>query len=251
MKHKSMTLSLLALAVLSGAAVRFWNLGSAMDEAGLPLGDHPATLCMVALSVLFALIFLLLSFRSPGRGTDHTVLVFSPLQQGISLLGAGLVAVGALLGLAGNGTAGLVLAVLGLLAGISMGATVRLRKTGNRVPLPELFPVAYLIIKLILNFKDWSTDPIILDYFDMLFALIFVLLALYHGAGFLFGKGKSRKTLFCACCACVFCPMAAVSGIMKGTWSVTVEYVGYLLWMAAMVPCLLTEGEGPQKAEKK
>ena len=55
--------------------------------------------------------------------------------------------------------------LLGLLAGICLMIAAYMRSHSRPTAPPlELLPELYLVIQLILNFKHWSTDPIILDY---------------------------------------------------------------------------------------
>lgn len=253
MKHKHLHLILLALAAVFGAAVRFWTLSAAIDSQGLPVTEHPATITLIAGSIVFPLVFLVAAIKSPGRSHFHKVLVFSKAQSGVSMAAAWLILLSAIVSIfRSSGIAALVLFLLGTLSAFCLMMTSRLRLWGNQMPLPELIPVIYLVIKLILNFKDWSTDPIILDYCDMLFALIFTLLAFYGSAGFVFNKGQPRKALFYASVAVFFCAMAAVSDIMDGNFPTAIAYAGYLLWFIPVVQCLLTpRAASPKKEETK
>lgn len=249
MKHKHLYLSVLTLGTVLGAAARFWALSAAIDSQGLPVTEHPATAAFIAVSVLFTLLSGVLAVKSPGRGVEHTVLIFSEKSARLSLAGAFFILIGSILSLfRSGGTAPLILFLLGAASSACLILVSQLRKKGNQTPPPELMPVVYLLIKLILSFKDWSTDPIILDYCDMLFAMIFTLLAFYGSAGFVFDRGQPRRTLFYASAGILFCAMAAVSSFMTGSIGSAVEYLGYLLWMIPLLLCLLTPREAPPKA---
>lgn len=253
MKHKQLHLILLALGTILGALVRFWNLSAAVDELGLFISDHPATLVLVGLGILFVLVFGLLSLRSPGRGVDHGVMTFTTGQANLSLAAAWFLLLGTLLEVlsASFGLEFILLFLLGLAAAFSMILLSRMRRRGNQSAPPELIPIFFLLLKLIFSFKSWSTDPIILDYCDKLFALIFTLLAFYGIAGFCFDRGQPRRTLFCASCGIFFSAMAAVECFMEGAWAAALSYLGLILWLWPSVSCLLVPHEAPQKQELK
>lgn len=253
MKHKQLHIILLALGAVLGALTRFWNLSAALDQQGLFILRHPATSVLIGISILFVLVFAILSQRSPGHGVDHRVLTYGSGQAVLSLI-AGLLLLASSVFYAVSNVFDLevfVLFVLGLGSAISMLVLSMGRKRGNKKHLPELVPVFFLLVKLIFNFKNWSTDPIILDYYDMLFAMIFLLLAVYGIAGFSYDCGCPRRTLFYSSCGIFFSAMAAVDGLMEGTWSNVLLYLAMILWLCPSVYCLLVPREEPPKAAKK
>lgn len=77
----------------------------------------------------------------------------------------------------------------------------------HRKPSPLLYMVAsiYLVVRLVLSFQAWSTDPSIYDYCFRLVAAICCMLGAFQLAGFSFDRGKRRTTLFWTICATVFC----------------------------------------------
>ena len=131
--------------------------------------------------------------------------------------------------------------LLGLLGGFCAFATAVLRRgPGKRSPAPEMVPVVYLLIKTMLNFKRWSTDPVILDYCVQLFALIFTMLAFFRGAGFVLNQGKPRRALFDCMAAVFFCAAAMMDGIHTLSLSAIITYGGFLLWQLPVIWDLLT-----------
>ena len=123
--------------------------------------------------------------------------------------------------------------------------TAWMRSHGKATYPPlELVPDIYLVVKLILNFKGWSTDPIILDYCIMLFALIFVVLGFYYSTGFLFDLGKPRLTLLFTLCACLFSAVAIVDGILDGSFATILEYLGFIAWLLPVV-CAVSVPSAP------
>lgn len=243
----------------AGAAVRCWGLVAAIDELGLPVMSFPIYL-YIALSALFLLVGLGLAIRSPGRSGNHIHLRYGPRSAICAVAAAVLILLGTLVefgeALVSSPTfADPILCLLGLAGGICCLVTARLRiRESGRHPAPELLPVVYLIVKLMLNFKRWSTDPIILDYCVVLFALIFALLAFYHGAGFCLDLGKPRKTLFYAMAAVFFCAGGIADGLMDRKFSTAILCCGYLLWQLPVIwamPVPTQPDPQPPKDEKK
>ena len=101
------------------------------------------------------------------------------------------------------------LPVLGIAAAVCLGVFVFRAQAGQR-PSPLLYMCAslYLVIRLIVCFQAWNTDPSIHDYCYMLLAAICTMLAAFQLAGFSFDRGKSRMTLFWTLCSVLFCSMS-------------------------------------------
>lgn len=242
--HSSAAYFITLLFALLAAGLRLWNLFVAVDEQGLPI-MHLSTVLLIAAAALFLLLALALSFRSPGRSGNCQVFLYGSGGFLCSLIAAILILLGSCAEfgealLAGPGISAPIMCLLGLLGGICCCLTAWFRRRPSpRYPAVELAPILYLLIKLILNFKGWSTDPIIMDYCVILFALIFTLLAFYYGAGFVFNLGKPRRTLFCAMGAVFFCAAAIMDGIMDLSPSTVITYGGFLLWQLPVIWDLL------------
>ena len=128
------------------------------------------------------------------------------------------------------------LLLLGLAGGIGLMAAAWARKSPDRrMPGAEILPVVYFLIKLILCFKGWSTDPVILDYCVQLFGLIFVLLAFLRGAGFSLDQGKPRKTLFLSMGCVFFSAAAMMDGIAALRPDIILLFAGTLLWQLPLI----------------
>lgn len=247
MKHKRFYMIILILFSLAAALLRYWNLNTAVDELGLFISGHPSTLLLVAFCGAAILALMGMSYKSPGRGTDHTVLTCGPVSAGLSL-GAGLIM---LLGVgleAYSSTSDVwsrAVLILGLLAGLSMMILARQRQSGRQVPLWELLPILYLVADLVFRFKSWSTDPMILDYCFQLAALIFSLLGFYGTAGFCFDLGRPRKALFYCACGIFFSVIALADGIHGLDFGTLCGNLGRILWLIPSVLCLLRPRQAP------
>lgn len=252
MKHNRILFPLLMIAGIIGVVLRLWAMGAAAAAGGLPVDDHITTYLTAILSIATVGAFLYFSLKSPDLGEHKNVLDYSLRQFSLGMLGAILILAGAAVEFVENllfipSLSSLFMCLGGFCAGISLMLVTYSRRTGShRYPAAQLLPIVYLVIKLILNFKNWSTDPIILDYCFLLFALIFTLLAFYHSTGFFFNKGKSRKTLFFCLSAVFFSAMAAAEGIAGGSLSTFVTYLGFLVWCCPIISALLAPAESPK-----
>lgn len=251
MKHKHCYLILLIVATVTGAILRYWNLSSAVDLLGLFTPNHPSTLVLTAGSCLFVLLFLILSYLSPGRGGSHNVLTYDTGSTILGLTAGILMLLGVILNAVFTGLDvwNGILLILGVLSSVSLMILSKLRKSGNKTPVWELFPIVFLLVKLFIQFKDWSTDPVILDYCFQLLALIFSLLAVYGSAGFCFDRGAPRKTLFYSACGIFFSAMATADGLQGEQFYAYCFDLGMILWLVSVVLCLLKPQTAPPTEE--
>lgn len=242
MNRRTSCLILLPLSAVVGCALRLWNLTAGVDAQGLPLAHHNSTFLMAGWCALSLIVFALLARGTKGISREPQVL--EPASGLLCYLGGGLILLSAILDFASALAAGAtmsapILCLLGVLSGICLLVVSYLRHQRKPVAPPlELIPEVYLVVKLVLNFKGWSTDPIILDYCVLLFALIFVLLGFYYSTGFLFSQGKPRLTLFCCLGACLFSAMAALDGVMDRSPAAVTEYLGFILWLLPVISCM-------------
>lgn len=239
--------ALACLAAIAGVVLRLWDLRA--GSRGLP------NTVFLAASLGCLALFLALAVTSPGRSGRYQVLAGGGFPVSIAagvliLAGVGLEFAETLL--AGPTAFAAVICPLGILGGICCLIAASARRQGTRrYPAAELLPIAYLLIKLIYNFKGWSIDPIISDYVVILFALIFALLAFHRGAGFFFHQGKPRATLFFAMAAVYFGAAAAMDGLVSRSYSTLITYCGFALWQLPVIAYLSVPRKAPktQKAD--
>lgn len=245
MKQNRILFPLLMIACLMGMALRLWAMNTAIAAGGLPVANHISTYLTVLFSLIMVGLFLYWSHSSPGRSGKKNVLDYSLHQFSQGMLGSVLILFGAVVEfveafLYTPSTSSLFMCLGGFVAGICLMLVAYSRRTGtHRYPAAHLLPIVYLVVKLILNFKDWSTDPIILDYCFILFALIFSLLAFYQSTGFFFQDGKPRKTLFYCLAAVFFSAMAAAEGLGSGSNSTFVTYLGIMMWCLPVITAIM------------
>ena len=239
------------------AGLRLWTLFAALDENDLPT-MHLSMVVLIAVSGAFLLLALALSLLSPGRSGQYRVMQYGKGGASCAMAAALLIGLGAVTEFMealreGASMSAPILTLLGMGACICLFvAAGDRRQDRKRHEAAEVLPVAYLLIKLILNFKSWSTDPIILDYCFKLFAMIFALLAFFLEAGFVFDRGKPRRTLFCAMGAVFFCAAAIPEGMMNFCLSETLFAAGFLLWQLPAIwdlPRPSAPDPSPEKAD--
>lgn len=136
---------------------------------------------------------------------------------------------------------------LGVVSALCFVIFAILRMAGRK-PSPLLFMIAslYLIVRLIVCFQVWNTDPSIHDYAFQLLAAICCMLGCFQLAGFSFDRGHSRMSLFWTLSASAFCAFTVADTLHAGLLSNTLINASFLLAMATCSACLLlTDGPLP------
>lgn len=201
-----------AVAVAGGAAgfgLRHWELASAFEaDTGLPVAGAPATLTLIALSGVVALVLALLcrgkypafqrydqAFGAPGNTLYATAAVLSAFL----LLGsAGLMVWDFLQGTDRVYTR-LLVAALSVVSFLCVLRTAQGNLKGQargRFDLALLMPAYTCCVWLIAAYQVRAGDPVQLDYVYELFAIMAVLLGFYFDAGFSFAKGRPALAAF-------------------------------------------------------
>lgn len=230
--------------VLCGTAIfsvlGFWlrkhQLTAAFDPAGLPTGQGVWSLVILCVLALAAFLAISLTKQQRSGFAEN----FSPdnIAVILSMVAAGLLIAGNVLVLQTptpmappiSRTLLRVTAALGIASGACfVGAASGQHKEKKPPHGLYLLPVVYYILQMIFNFKNWSTDPIILDYCFKLFALIAVMLAAFQLSSFTFGLGKRRLALFLCLTGVFFSAVALADG---GSTHI-LQTAGSMLWLIA------------------
>ena len=226
-------IALIAAPVAAG--LRIWALLTDLDESRLPVMG-PATIVLSLAALAYLVLAVIVANRSKGRSGRYDVLYYGKGGAACAMIAALMIGLGTLLEFLealrdGPSMSAPLLALVGMVATICLFVAAGDRRQERKRHEPaEVLPVAYLLIKLLVNFKAWSTDPIILDYLFRLFALIFALIAFFLAAGFVFDQGKPRRTVFFAMGAVFFCAAAVPDGLMDFSLASALLYGGFLLW---------------------
>lgn len=133
-----------------------------------------------------------------------------------------------------------IMAPLGLIAAVCI-ALFALLVQSKRKPsaVPYMLVTLYLIVRLIVNFQQWNTDPSIHDYCFELFAAISTMLAFFHLGGFCLNCGKRRMSLFWCLCSVFFCGVHAADAFAIGALDETLINASLLLSSAVSTIQLL------------
>lgn len=117
----------------------------------------------------------------------------------------------------------------------------------KKKPSPLLYMVAsiYLIVRLIVRFQFWNIDPSIHDYCFKLLASICCMLGAFQLAGFSFGRGHRRITIFWTLCAAVFCCISLPDTHLSGAMDDLLIGASLLLLMVVSAVQLLFCKEEP------
>ncbi len=211
-----------------GLALQFWLFSTGIDHRGLLRPEHPAGyLCFILLALCFAAFYLCLW---PLTGKPAYEKLFP--QGSLSLIGAVLGAAGILYAVLSDLSAQqnrltILCGIAGLLAvcGMLVGGAVRQRNKKPHV-LCHSFVAVFLMVYLISRYRQWSTDPQLLEYFFPLAACICLMLTAYHRATLDNLTGSRRWFVFFNYSSVFLCLVAAGCE----NW---LFYLGFALWCLA------------------
>ena len=211
----------LPLYMVGGYFFRNYQLNKELLYDGSLISGAFAHKILLVLAVSFVLAYACIFYFTKPQKTFRGCFSCSPLSCGAQLLaGLGLVA-GNVLGVQNNDVFLPVysqvslflsnsLCYWGVLAGVCV-LIFAIRSYQDRQPSPVLymFVSLYLVIRLIVNFQTWNTDPSIHDYAYTLLFAISAMLGCFQVAGFSFDKGGRRITGFWCVCSVFFGAVSA------------------------------------------
>ena len=225
----------LPFAALLGGAVtlllRLWLLAIGDDERGLlASGSFPDTMSWVMVAAMILLLGLGV-WKLP-RSTKHSRFpVSSNAAVGLAVAAGGILISSVTELRTAFDTIGTFSAVLGLLAGISLGFLAFFRVKGLRPNIVFHGIVCiYFMFHLVSCYRLWSSYPQLQDYGFELLAIVFVMLACYQRTAFDVGRGNPQSYTFFSLAALFFC-IAALPGCDNLPF-----FIGCGIWMAA-TPC--------------
>ena len=226
-------LILTAAAALIGAVIRFQQLQlELLPDGSLAEGSYRHIFLIILSAVLAGGLILLIL---PLSDRDKWEQVFSshPLPNALLILSAAGLALGSgLFWLNGSQTAvprmtqspelsaALIklLPPLGILSAVCVAAfAVMCVLKKKPSPIFYMAVSVYLILRLIVHFQAWNTDPSVHDYCFKLLASICCMLGAFQLAGFSFEKGHRRITVFWTLCAVVFSCVSLPDAYLNGT----------------------------------
>ena len=243
MEHKLKRIPVMAAAALASVAAFFLRrhqLSAAFDANGLPVPGAASGL-LAWFSVLMVLLFAAYAFFLRRRRTYKAANSRGELAFTLSLLAGALLAMGGIWQLiSGVQKFALAQAVCLVLVAVCWIITALQRYNGQIVsPWLFLFPALYFTVELLVKFRGWGNDPVVLDYCFELMALIGTMCGLFQSAGFCFDRGHRRTAVF-FCLLGVFFGAASVADASGAEMLVRLAPI---LWLEASLWQLLRPGK--------
>ena len=212
----------------AGLVLRLWLLASRADETGmLAPGVHPAAVLLWLLTAAMVALLWLATDRLL-EGAKYRFNFPPSLQSAIGcLLGGASILVTCIIELiVYSDTLNLLTCLLGFLSAAALVYVAYCRWKGLRMNI--LFHGAvclYLMLRLVGQYRHWSSDPQLLDYCFQLMATVCIMLSVYHRAAFDADSGNRRLYAVFHLGAVYFCCLSLV-----GSENI-VFYLGIGIWM--------------------
>ena len=233
MKRKPKFLPFFALGMgIIGFFLRYWLFAGGLDARDLIIATHPANiLSYVGLALALGFLFLYLRTLT-GKPAYPQLFPKSPM----ALLGAFAGAAGLLINLFAT-TPPTVNYILGIAAALGMVLGGILQFQGKRPNvLCHGMVSVYMVLHLISQYKHWSAEPELQEYFFPLLACIFVMLAAYHRATLDNLSGSRKWFAFFNYGSVLLC----ITALYSENW---LFYLSFILWCATCSCSLEPEKE--------
>ena len=237
MEQKLRRLPVMIVTVLLAAAAFFLRrnqLKTAFDSIGVIPG---AGRLFIWITIAVVLLFAVYAFFLRGRKKYTSISSrWMPLLA-VSCVAAAILLLSSILRLtAMTQKLDLLVAFGGVITAACWAGTAMSRYQAKRAHgVLMLLPAVFYVVDLVLQFRLWTRDPIILDYCYDLLALICTMCALFHLGGYSFDQGNRRVTTFFTMCG-VFFNAAAMAGAPV---AVMLGYFAAALWLLVNLWLLL------------
>lgn len=223
-KHSNLIIPALTLICgICAGGLRLHLLNNGLDEKGLLTPGNPSTTALWVLTAAYLAVLLFLVQKLGANGTFSDNFPACKLRGILSVLGGAVLVFESGTQLAAQPLIG----ILGALAGISMVIAGLCRFGGKRpIPVFHILVCVFYIIRLILSFRGWSSDPQLEDYAMQLLASVCLMLFAMHRASCDADIINRRRTAFFGLAAVYFC-VASLSDA-----SMPLLYCASALWAA-------------------
>lgn len=238
------------LAVISGIGgffLRRWELSTAFDSSGLATPWTPASVMLIVLSIVLALVVAFLcrkqknelktygdAFFAPGNWCYLAVIAFASA----CLLVASLVGFRREMTLFPRNILRMLLWVLCIVAFFCVLsiALSNFRSISRKYNVTLLIPAYAFCLWLVSAYQKHAANPVVLDYVYELFAIICTLLGLYFAAAFSFAKAKVWRCAFFSLMGIYFSIVTLADNHNRAT---QLLYLFAILYQLATVAVLL------------
>lgn len=211
-----------------GLALRLW-LQSTANDKGFFIRGHISGTLLILLTVLF-LVVLLISTRDLKQAGKYRFNFPASIPGGIAayIAAAGFAIVNVTDLIHAEDMLATVAAALGIISAAAL-VFVGMCRLKGRHPSMLFHAVicAHLTLRLICQYRVWSSDPQLMDYCFQLLALACAMLASYHRATFNANFGSRRSYAFFNLAAVYFCcvslavPEGLTAYLATGLWLFT------------------------------
>ncbi len=210
MKNKNTLLWLLLCVPIpgaAGAALRYWLFATGIDEKGLIIADHPAQLLIWVLTLVVAIALVIATWNLKGTADYRSNFPRSILGAAGFLLAAAAAAVTLMPRLQSAmeplNIAGLALGGASVLSLLVLAVFRYLGKRPN--PIFLMITCAWLMVDLVLMYRQWSATPQVQNYCFSLLANVCVMLSVYYSATFAADMGNRQMHSLFHLLAVFFC----------------------------------------------
>lgn len=230
------------VAGLIGLVLRRWELATGFEpETGLAIFPQPASLTLLALSILSAAAFALLCKSTAGKlkaDYDRSFRCQSPVYLAVVVVAAVLMLAASVIGLkefVSRENTVLTRLLLSILLFFGAGSMALAGWNNYRGLEKGKYSFTLLVLPytcclwLVVSYQLRAADPVVLGYLYSLLAVISAVLALYHMAGFSFERSKLFRFSFFALLA-IYLGIVSLAG--EGdlfTCLITLSVILYLL----------------------
>ncbi len=189
-----------------GACLRYFQLAQSFEASGLQIVGHPMAVSLIVLSMFFVALIavLMLWFRIFGKKLPPQLsLRTKPHECIIGIVSAAVLAASGVFRYLDKGAA-LTTQDISLIAAAAVGfiaiiiSSIRLVKNDRGAGYSGMLPVLVFCINLVIAFKIWGSDPVLLHYAYRILAIIFAVLASYFFSGASFNYSRPAPGIFCA-----------------------------------------------------
>ncbi len=209
MKRPRLILLLLtALGCVLGLGLRMYVFTHCLDAAGRLIPGSRALYGILAFLLAGTGVMLALCLRlnrNKGRDDDFSQApwyLFGGLMAALALFFGNLIR---LLDRGAGDRVELVLCLAGMAGAGLLALTALFRGRGYKwLFWAQLLPALYAGMRLIMDFRLWSLDPIVIDFVARLFAGVSAMIGMAHQTGFALGYGSRRTTVFWGLCGWVY-----------------------------------------------
>lgn len=204
-----------------------------LDDRGLFIPGHWCGILLWLLAVVMVILSALCVQRYSGK-SKYGRMFPSSTAGALGLLGAAVAMAWSALGIfqAGSGFLELLAGLLGLAAAAATGYLAWCRHRGLRAHyLLWSLAAAYLMLRLMFAYREWSGEPELLRYCFPLLGSVCLTLGFYYRCAFSVGMGSRPLYLFFTQTAGFFCLVCLGAGF-------DLFYLGFLAWCLLDLPSL-------------